>query len=146
MSEISLADMANGSLRSVTSHQENMTQVDKEFASGPLDEWRRQASFNYREMRSFVEGGDEFVEYKQQIWRTLEKDPLFDKTNDRKLSMDENRRLTMKRLKRLYEYEFLTQEEFFESPMKSKAYNNAIGAYDWSLSAKQSLNGQVCGC
>lgn len=135
--------MAERSLSSVVSRKQNVTSVDKEFRAGPLDKWRRLASFNYREMRSFVEGGDEYDTFKHRVWKMLEKDPLFNRENDRKLSMDGSRRLTMKRMKRLFEYEFLTQDEFMESPRKASAYIDAIGAYDWSLSSKLSLNLQV---
>lgn len=117
--------------------------TEKGFPSGPLDCYRKQATFDWFQMKLFIEGGEDVVRFKQNIWKTLEKDPLFDRTNDAELSFDERRQLTMKRCTRLAEYNFLTDDELMENPLLAQACNDTIGAFDWSLSSKYFLNRQV---
>ena len=117
--------------------------MKKGFASGPLDSYRRQASFDWFEMKVFVEGGEDVVEFKNNIWNTLAKDPLFDRANDSKLSFGERRRLTMKRCTKLAEYNFVTDDDVMANPFFVQAFTDAIGSFDWSLSAKYLLNRTV---
>ena len=117
--------------------------MEKTFPPGPLDCYRKQASFDWFQMKVFIDGGEDVVRFKQNIWKTLEKDPLFDRTNDSKLSFDERRRLTMKRCIRLAEYNFLTDNQVMGNPMLAQAINDTLGAYDWSMSAKYLLNRTV---
>lgn len=117
--------------------------TEKGFPSGPLDCYRKQATFDWFQMKLFIEGGEDVVRFKQNIWKTLEKDPLFDRTNDAELSFDERRQLTMKRCTRLVEYNFLTDDELMENSLLARAFNDTIGAFDWSLSSKYLLNRQV---
>ena len=117
--------------------------MKKGFASGPLDSYRRQASFDWFEMKVFVEGGEDVVEFKNNIWNTLAKDPLFDRANDCKLSFGERRRLTMKRCTKLAEYNFVTDDDVMANPFFVQAFTDAIGSFDWSLSTKYLLNRTV---
>ena len=117
--------------------------MKKGFASGPLDSYRRQASFDWFEMKVFVEGGEDVVEFKNNIWNTLAKDPLFDRANDSKLSFGERRRLTMKRCTKLAEYNFVTDDDVMANPFFVQAFTDAIGSFDWSLSTKYLLNRTV---
>ena len=117
--------------------------MKKGFASGPLDSYRRQASFDWFEMKVFVEGGEDVVEFKNNIWNTLARDPLFDRANDSKLSFGERRRLTMKRCTKLAEYNFVTDDDVMANPFFVQAFTDAIGSFDWSLSTKYLLNRTV---
>ena len=117
--------------------------MNKAFPPGPLDNYRKQASFDWFQMKVFIDGGEDVVRFKQSLWNTLEKDPLFDRTNDSKLSFDERRQLTMKRCIRVAEYNFLTDYQVMGNPMLAQAFNDTLGAYDWSLSAKYLLNRTV---
>lgn len=119
--------------------------MKKGFASGPLDSYRRQASFDWFEMKVFVEGGEDVVEFKNNIWNTLAKDPLFDRANDSKLSFGERRRLTMKRCTKLAEYNFVTDDDVMANPFFVQAFTDAIGSFDWSLSTKYLLNRTMFG-
>ena len=58
-------------------------------------------------------------------------------------SMEENRRLTFLRVKRLFEYDFLPEDELFQDPLKGKEFLEIIGMYDWSVSMKYQLDVQV---
>ena len=118
--------------------------VKKEaFPPGPLDSYRKQASFNWFEMKVFIEGGENVVKFKENVWKILEKDPLFVRSNS-SLSRDEQRRMNMKRCNKIVEYNFLTEDEIMERPLLAQVYIDTLGAYDWSFSAKYLLNATVC--
>lgn len=111
------------------------------FSPGPLDDYRKKATFDWYEMKRFMEGED-VLDFKENIWSTLEKDPLFQRKVE-KLSIDEQRRLTFLRVKRLVEYDFLSEEEILENPMKACGIHDALGSYNWSLMAKMLLHNLV---
>lgn len=126
------------------SHQEqidiDIEVMKKGFPPGPLDCYRKQASFDWFQMKVFMEGGEDVVRFKHNIWKTLEKDPLFDRANDSKLSLSELRKITMKRCTRIAEYDFLTDDEVMANPFLVQAFTDTVGSYDWSVSAKYLLN------
>lgn len=77
---------------------------------------------------------------KARVWRTLENDPLFARTpHESTSSLKETRRKAFLRMKRLMEYQFYSEQEFFENPAISAAAGNCVGAIDWSFSIKKSL-------
>lgn len=115
-------------------------EVVRHFPPGPLDIYRKHASFDWFQMKIFVDGGEDVVRFQYNMWKTMEKDPLFDRTNDWKLSMDERRRVTMKRCKRISEYNFLTDNDVMARPLLVQVFGDALGMYDWSLSTKVTLN------
>lgn len=121
----------------------SMADILSDFRPGPLDRYRKKASFNWKNMKLFLEG-EEMLRFKYHIWKTFEQDPLFAR-NYKELSFAEQREVTFLRAKRLFEYNFVTDDEFFENPMKEHAATDAIGSYDWSLSAKSGLNKQMFG-
>lgn len=108
------------------------------FPPGPLDTYRRLASFDWRKLKVALEGED-IIRFKAKVFNTLEKDPLFARQPYDNITLEEHRHLCFKRMKRIFEYQFYTQEEFFQNPYLSLACNNCIGAYDWSLSIKKVL-------
>lgn len=125
------------------SHSENKDEVVGHFPPGPLDSYREHASFDWFQMKVFLDGGEDVVRFQHNMWKTMEKDPLFDRVNDWKLSMDERRRVTMKRCKRIAEYNFLTDDDIMAAPLLVQAFGDALGIYDWSLSTKFTLNTSV---
>ncbi|XP_076828187.1 peroxisomal acyl-coenzyme A oxidase 3-like isoform X4 [Brachyhypopomus gauderio] len=50
------------------------------------------------------------------------------------------RDLTFRRCKQLFKYNFLTQNEVMQTPLKMTVLNDCLGMYDWSLASKYSLN------
>src|SRR5689334_2814992 len=76
-----------------------------DWPSGPLDEYRRRASFDWRKMKLLLEG-EEIIKFKLRIARSLEKDPLFAHYPSQELTRDEHRKITLQRMKRLMEYDF----------------------------------------
>lgn len=108
------------------------------FPPGPLDKYRKLASFDWRKLRIALEGED-IIRFKEKVFRTLENDPLFERQPFDNITLEEHRHLCFRRMKRIFEYQFYSQEEFFQNPFLSSACNNSIGAYDWSLALKKIL-------
>ena len=117
--------------------------MQKHFPPGPLDSYRKRASFDWFQMKVFIDGGEDVVRFKHNVWKTMEKDSLFNRANDNKLSFDERRRLTMKRCKRVLEYNFLTDNEVMAKPLLVQVFNDLLGTLDWSISTKYLLNRSV---
>lgn len=75
----------------------------------------------------------------------MEQDPLFASVPGEDCGdLKDKRRKTFIKLKRLVEYRFFTEEEFFENPTLSAALNNCIGSIDWSLCLKKVLAIDMC--
>ena len=126
------------------SHGENsQEEMAKHFPPGPLDSYRKHASFDWFEMKVFLDGGEDIVRFQHNVWKTLEKDPVFNRTNDWKLTLDERRRITMQRCRRIAEYNFLTDNDVMSRPLLVQSFGDALGSFDWSIFAKYSLNGSV---
>ena len=118
-------------------------EMAKHFPPGPLDSYRNRASFDWFQMKVFIDGGEDVVRFKHNVLKTMEKDPLFNRANDSKLSFHERRRLTMKRCKRVLEYNFLTDNEVMARPLLVQVFNDLLGSFDWSISTKYMLNKSV---
>jgi acyl-CoA oxidase len=115
------------------------SKIFTKFPPGPLDIYRKKASFDWYEMKRFIDG-EELLETKEHIWSVLAKDPLFKKTT-RGLSIEEKRRLTFLKIKRLVEYDFAG--EIGENPLNVHGIADAIGSINWGLMAKFQLHHQV---
>ncbi|KAL4223611.1 acyl-Coenzyme A oxidase [Mactra antiquata] len=123
-------------------HQDvNSLEIMRGFPPGPLDVYRNKASFNWREMRLFLDGED-ILRFKNKIWTTLEKDPIFHKSRET-LTTEKQREVTFRRVKRLFEYELVTDQEIFENPLKHQMFTDSIGMYDWALLAKYQLDTEM---
>ena len=109
------------------------------FPAGPLDMHRGNASFDWYEMKRYMDG-EELLAIKEEAWSVLAKDPLFQKS-ERGLSIEEKRRLTFLRLKRLVEYNLFG--DIIGNPMSIYAMTDTIGSISWSLFAKFQLHFQV---
>lgn len=103
-----------------------------------LETYRKRASFDVKALKLLLIG-EEAVEYKNRVCEVLCSDPLFS-TPPGFLSMDEKRRLTVARMKRLHEYDLLPEEEFYASPEKSLILQQLLLAVDCSLFTAFSLN------
>lgn len=105
---------------------------------GPLEPYRKSASFDWRDLKLVVEG-EEVIRFRNRIFRTLERDPIFARKPDEELSREEQREITFKRFKRLMEYDLLPDGEFMANPLLTQTLYSSLGQYDWSLSAKRFL-------
>lgn len=111
----------------------------RDFAPGPLDAYRKRASFDWKQLKLFLEGED-VLRFKHQVWSAFEQDPLFAQCPYQELSRDEQRRLAFLRLKRLFEYDFLSEEQMVANPMLIPAYIQCLAQYDLSLAAKKFIS------
>ena len=80
--------------------------------------------------------------HQDKVWTTMEKDPLFSREIGTP-SLEEQRKLSFQRVRRLFEYDFLPDEELFSNPVKHQVLTNCIGSFDWTVAAKMSLNLEV---
>ncbi|XP_068085337.1 peroxisomal acyl-coenzyme A oxidase 3 isoform X2 [Anabrus simplex] len=108
-----------------------------DFPPGPLDVYRKQASFDWKKLKLFVED-EELLKFKLNIWRTLEADPLFHHPQ-LSLSLDEERELATKRMYRLRELNFLPFEDMLIDVRKPFALTSALFQYNPSTAIKLSL-------
>lgn len=109
-----------------------------DFPPSPLDKYRRKSSFDWKSMRLLFEDRA-MLEYKMKLWKFFEEDPEFQHPS-KKLSLDEERHLTIRRMYRLKKLQDLTVEEMMENPRKPPAYVSAIFHYEPSLAVKANLN------
>lgn len=107
--------------------------------NGPLDFYRKKASFNWKDMLLFIEGED-ILAFKRRVSNALEGDPLFARQPGEDVPIAKMRELTFLRVKQLFCYDFLTQDEVMANPWKTMALSDCLGMYDWAMSAKYFLN------
>jgi len=110
-----------------------------DWPQGPLTEYRRRASFDWRKMKVLLDGED-VVMFKAKVWQVLEKDPLFNRKPWEELTRDEYRKLTFLRIRKLIEYDFLNEEDFIMNPNLAPAVSQCIGQIDWSLAMKKFMS------
>ncbi|XP_062371706.1 peroxisomal acyl-coenzyme A oxidase 3 [Sardina pilchardus] len=106
---------------------------------GPLDIYRRKASFNWKDMARFIDG-EEILAFKRHVWTALENDPVFARQPGEDVSLERGRELNFRRCKQLFRYDFLTRDDMMQMPWKTTVLNDCLGMYDWSMGAKFFLN------
>ncbi|XP_025200240.1 peroxisomal acyl-coenzyme A oxidase 3-like isoform X2 [Melanaphis sacchari] len=109
----------------------------KDFESGPLDFYRKNATINWKKMRVFIES-EEALRYKMRAWKTFESDPLFRHSNET-LPLDEQRRLALLRMYKIVESKVFPFEEIMSSPRLSLAKVVAMFQYCPSVAIKVGL-------
>ncbi|KAG7265992.1 LOW QUALITY PROTEIN: hypothetical protein CRUP_029603 [Coryphaenoides rupestris] len=114
-----------------------MSDLLPDLPRGPLDVYRKRASFNWKEMVLFLEG-EENLQFKQYIFTTLENDPIFARQPGEDLSLEKKRELTFLRVKQLFRYNFLGEYQL--DPQKILVFNDCLSMYDASVSAKYGLS------
>lgn len=118
-------------LKQATGNQNSWDTLLPDFPKGPLCKYRKKASFNWKEMAVLLDGED-IIQLKNRIFSALERDPLFAHHPGEDLCREKYQELTFLRCKRLFEYDFLTQQEIIENPLKILNMVICIGMYDWS--------------
>jgi acyl-CoA oxidase len=110
-----------------------------DWPQGPLTEYRRRATFDWRKMKVLLDG-EEVTKFKAQVWAVLEQDPLFNRPPWEELSRAEYRKLTFLRMRRLMEYDFLNEDDFIMNPSLAPAVSQCIGQIDWSVAMKKFMS------
>lgn len=111
--------------------------VIPEFPPGPLDRYRKLASFDWKHLKLIVED-EKILQFKMKIWNALENDPLFHHLQYTP-NLDEQRRLTIQRMYKIEELDLLPFEEMVEDIRKPLAMVVALTQYDPSVMVKRSL-------
>lgn len=109
-----------------------------DWPEGPLTEYRRRATFDWRKMKILLDGED-VVAFKAKVWNILEKDLLFNRAPWEELTRDEYRKLTFLRMRKLIEYDFLNEEDFILNPNLAPAVSQCF-SFDWSLIMKKFMS------
>ncbi|KAJ8382932.1 hypothetical protein SKAU_G00037100 [Synaphobranchus kaupii] len=112
--------------------------------SGPLDVYRRSASFNWKEMVMFLEGED-IIAFKKRVFGVLENDAAFAQSPGEDISLQKAREITFFRYKQLLKYNLLTQDEMMQNPLKSSALSECMTMYDSATAGKFFLSQQMFG-
>ncbi|XP_045145399.1 peroxisomal acyl-coenzyme A oxidase 3, partial [Echinops telfairi] len=74
------------------------------------------------------------------IFEALEGDPLFEKHGDAALPLEEYRKLTFLRCKRVCEFGLLSLADMIQAPLRVQTFLDCLGMYDWSLGTKYVLD------
>ncbi|KAM6909186.1 peroxisomal acyl-coenzyme A oxidase 3 isoform 2-T2 [Xenentodon cancila] len=86
-------------------------------------------------MLLFIDG-EEIALFKQHVFKTLENDPLFARQPGEDIPIERKRELTFLRVKQLFRYNFLTNEEAMANPWKTAILQDCFGMYDWGIGTK----------
>ena len=76
------------------------------------------------------------------MWSIIEHDSVFSRSQE-SLTLAQEREVTARRVKRLMEYDVFSFNEAATNPLMIQWFSDAVGMYDWSLSAKMNLNVNV---
>lgn len=109
----------------------------KDLPRGPLDRYRKAATFNWKQLALFLDD-EEIINYKYGIWEKMQNEPLF----QRKIgyqSLHEQRELAALRMKKVKEWDILPLEESLMNFRKILAKDLALLAYCPSFYIKFSL-------
>nr|CAH0108456.1 unnamed protein product [Daphnia galeata] len=114
-----------------------LKEILKDFPAGPLSDYRKNASFNWKDMCLLMQGKDALI-LKHKIWSTLEKDPAF-AHHATKPTLKETRLLTLQRAQKLAAYNFMPAKNLLGKPEMLDTVVMAIGQHDWSAIVKLQL-------
>eukprot|EP01119_Soliformovum_irregulare_P018883 TRINITY_DN5877_c0_g1_i1.p1 TRINITY_DN5877_c0_g1~~TRINITY_DN5877_c0_g1_i1.p1 ORF type:complete len:706 (+),score=148.58 TRINITY_DN5877_c0_g1_i1:38-2155(+) len=114
---------------------QNCSAQDPEYG---LEFYRKKASFNSEEMKRMIEGHT--YEFRRQIFSVLANDPVFKQSIDLDMDRHQLQEHTMKMLKRIVEYGFISEEDRVKNPWKGSVLSRCIYAFDVALSSKFGLS------
>ena len=112
------------------------------FKAGPLDRYRNTSSCTIEDLQNHFDD-KKSIEMRKRIWYTLEKDPLFQTTEDEvtgEISLDDYRKLSHLRAKKLCQYQFVAIDKFLENPIIGSALHNAVGMFNWDCITRYLLH------
>lgn len=107
--------------------------------SGPLDNYRLKASFDWRSMKVHLES-EKIIRFKHHIWSLMNNDPLFHQKPWEEIDRSEFRKLTFLRLKKIFEYNMLSEENYIHDPYLVPAMIQCLIQFDTSLAAKKFMS------
>ncbi|KAL9692388.1 hypothetical protein quinque_016433 [Culex quinquefasciatus] len=105
--------------------------------SGPLTEYRRRATIDWRKVK-LAFNDEASLELQQKVWNFFQNNPLFARPSQT-LSLDESRRLATKRMYAIKEENIFGIDALLERPDFMGYFSHLLMAYDPSFSIKFSL-------
>ncbi len=111
----------------------------------PLDAYRSQEKFSKEDIQNSFED-EECLKFQNEMWQTLEKDPLFRPTEKEitgQLSMEEYRHITHLRAKKYAGYKFYTFDKIMEHPLIPSYTDIQSGNMAWEIGGRTALNSNV---
>ncbi|KAL1379947.1 hypothetical protein pipiens_014546 [Culex pipiens pipiens] len=105
--------------------------------SGPLTEYRRRATIDWRKVK-LAFNDEASLELQQKVWNFFQNNPLFARPSQT-LSLDESRRLATKRMYAIKEENIFGIDALLERPDFMGFFSHLLMAYDPSFSIKFSL-------
>ena len=106
-----------------------------------INNYRARSRLEIDSVRKIIFGKHVF-QAMDRIWRTLSNDSLL-RHPRRELSLDEQRKLSFSLVKRLIEYDFISDEEILSTPGAGAGYILAFNPYDSSPFATINLHKNV---
>ncbi|KJE92816.1 peroxisomal acyl-coenzyme A oxidase 3 [Capsaspora owczarzaki ATCC 30864] len=108
-------------------------------AGGPLASYRAKSSFQPETMRRYLDG--RFYEFKKAMYATLLQDPLFRlPIAELELSRKDARHQAIRLMRRVIEYQFVTEADLEQDPMIALIVSNLLTSFDVSLAPKLFLS------
>lgn len=117
--------------------QEQLRLYLPDLPKGPLDAYRKKATFDWRRMKLAYDNLNT-LKLKHDIWSFMESHPLFKHTEATRV-LDEERHIATKRMYTIYNEQFLRFEKIAEDPKSFQAESEALFMFDSSLAVKISL-------
>lgn len=127
------------SLTYMAGHSEG-SDLDKlvpDLPAGPLDRYRASASFNWKQMKAYIDPPD-IIAFKNSLYNFIEGDPVFHRTEG-DLTLEEERRVTLQRVKKLLSSKLMNEGKIMMDYRKAPASTAVVGEYDFSVTARHGL-------
>ncbi|XP_022188658.2 peroxisomal acyl-coenzyme A oxidase 3 isoform X2 [Nilaparvata lugens] len=109
-----------------------------DFPPGPLDQYRKQASFDWKKLKILLQGDEKLYRFQLDIWNRLESEVIFQHPVETP-SLSEQRRLAAVRMYRLKEWNLITPDVVFDDSRKVRVFTTSIFQYCPSTAIKVSL-------
>lgn len=117
------------------------TSIIDDLPSGPLDAYRKRVNFDWKELKFVFERPD-LLKIKINVWNTLEKDPLFQRSEE-ELPSEEQKRIAALQLEQFRKYKFMPtngqKATVKERARYLMAINEALAASYPDVSVKQAI-------
>ncbi|XP_063973810.1 peroxisomal acyl-coenzyme A oxidase 3-like isoform X2 [Diachasmimorpha longicaudata] len=126
---------------------ENCEWLDDVPSDGPLREYRKTASFSWKQMKVVLEEVKS-IRIKRAVWQAMENDPDFQPSHYQHLSTDEQKRITAKQLARMDHLRFFPGLINFRHKDKSGYLldlHEALHVYKPALAVKMAMGCYVFG-
>lgn len=108
-----------------------------EFANGPLSEYRKKSSFDWKKLKTIIED-EETLLFRQKVWDFLKTNPEFAR-DSKSLTMDEYRHLSTRRMFVIFNENFFDVNMFITKPHLGGKYASTLISFDPSFSIKTTL-------